>query len=105
MPKMTRFVLSRARPTERICFILLGHGVIQKTTGNSKKQTNSQKGNIRNRQNRLKRRRPKSDSSKFYKKMSLKMTSGQHSSSSHSLLPTKIPTPHEKQRHKTYKIT
>lgn len=43
MKKTTRFVLSRARPKVRICFILLGHGMIQKTTGNSKEQTNSPK--------------------------------------------------------------
>ena len=59
MENMTRFEPLRARPRVSICFILFAHGVIQKTTGNSKKQIRKER-NIRNRQNRLKRR-PKSE--------------------------------------------
>lgn len=59
MENMTRFEPLRARPRVSMCFILFAHGEIQKATGNWKKQTLKER-NIRNRQNRLKRR-PKSE--------------------------------------------
>lgn len=86
---MTRFEPLRARPRVNMCFILFAHGEIQKATGNWKKQTLKER-NIRNRQNRLKTK-IRNFSSELYKKMSLKMTFGQHPSSSHSLLPKNYP--------------